>query len=235
MTSYDQPYALFASVEVGLGSLLHALHVPLRGQFLSLNQVFLLSLATRDDRSPWSAVKISAYAGVMKAGFGQGQRLGPMVAITVQGLLFGLGNAVLRALHLGAILASLWTFIQPYLVLSFLSAGEGTQVIAFFIKLAAKINVPLVPLLLGAILKVLIAVGLSITARRRRRSGQCVAELGVAVDGTTQKGDVGSIFGHGPRTAQCSFYLLLEYRTGSILGTDRANLICSDQQHHWPP
>src|SRR4029079_1686198 len=51
--------ALLSCVEVGLGSLIDALHVPLGGHLLSLNQSFLLSRSALRTRSRSAGLRIS--------------------------------------------------------------------------------------------------------------------------------------------------------------------------------
>jgi hypothetical protein len=116
--------ALLSVVEVGLGSLLHGLHVPLSGQLLSLNQGFLLSRATlRQAGLPgarFTPARVSNVASLLKSLSPAGKKLTPMLAIAAQGLLFNLGTLLLGAgrvgLVAGSVLASLWAFAQPLLI-----------------------------------------------------------------------------------------------------------------------
>lgn len=117
---------MLASVEVGLGSVLHALHVPLSGHFLSLNQVFLLTRGALKARSELGAsaralpLKVSAVAAVLKSLAPAGKKLTPMLAISAQGLLFSIGTLLFGCNLLGAVvggaLASVWAFAQPLLI-----------------------------------------------------------------------------------------------------------------------
>ncbi len=118
-------------VEVGLGSLLHAFHIPFSGHALSLNQALILSVASKKvptRREAVSAVNgISVVAAVLKSLSPIGKRLTPMLAISVQGFLFSLGiftfghNQV--GVLMGAGLLSLWSFIQP-LLFAYLFFGD---------------------------------------------------------------------------------------------------------------
>ncbi len=119
--------ALLSSVEIGLGSLLHAFSIPAAGHFLSLNQGLILtraSIETGDRRAP---VLISTASALLKSLSPAGKKLTPMLAISVQGQLFGLGIYLLGnnfAGHLlGMTLLGLWGFIQP-LALYFLIFGK---------------------------------------------------------------------------------------------------------------
>ncbi|MBC7427405.1 MAG: hypothetical protein H7336_02260 [Bacteriovorax sp.] len=115
--------ATLSIIEVGLGSLLHALHFPMSGIFLSLNQGYLLcraAIAGRDlPKSEWTTYSVSNIAAVLKSLSPAGKKLGPMVSLSMQGFLFNLGTIALGTnpvgLCLGMVLSSLWTFVQPLL------------------------------------------------------------------------------------------------------------------------
>jgi CTP:molybdopterin cytidylyltransferase MocA len=127
--------ALLSLVEVGLGSALHAFHLPLSGHFLSLNQAFWLTRATRQvPRDPTAPLTISNIAATLKSLSPAGKKLTPMLAISAQGALFNLGTAVfgrnILGSALGAAISSTWAFIQPVLIYyiifgnTLLEAGE---------------------------------------------------------------------------------------------------------------
>ena len=110
--------------EVGVGSLLHGFQVPLAGHFLSLNQGFLLSRSLRKASGQTSArqlpATISGIAAILKSLSPAGKKLTPMLAISAQGCMFGLGSMCfgsgLAGAILGSVLASLWAFLQPFLL-----------------------------------------------------------------------------------------------------------------------
>jgi hypothetical protein len=116
--------ALLSLVEIGLGSLLHGLKIPLTGQFLSLNQGFLLARATlRQHGLPadrFTPARVSNVASLLKSLSPAGKKLTPMLAIAAQGLLFNIGTLLLgtgrAGLVLGSVIASLWAFAQPLLI-----------------------------------------------------------------------------------------------------------------------
>jgi len=114
--------SLLALTEVGLGSALHALHLPFTGQFLSLNQIAILSAAAAIHPQKSAAFSISAIAALLKSLSPIGKKLTPMLALSVQGLFFTFGvllfgkNAFGRST--GALFSSLWGFIQPVLLYS---------------------------------------------------------------------------------------------------------------------
>lgn len=111
--------ALYASTlsatEIGLGGLLHTLHIPMTGQLLSLNQIAILSHAASSIDAKDAPTVISTIAALLKSLTPIGKKLTPMLAIAMQGLLFNIGTLVLGRAF-GALLSSLWSFIQPALL-----------------------------------------------------------------------------------------------------------------------
>lgn len=123
--------ALQSLVEVGLGSFLHAFHVPFAGHALSLNQGLILTQACQKTESRKDAVAatngISIITAILKSLSPMGKRLTPMLAISMQGVLFSIGILLLGNNILGMILGisllSLWSFAQP-LLFAYLFFGE---------------------------------------------------------------------------------------------------------------
>ena len=117
-------YASFLSIaEIGLGGLLHSLRVPFTGFLLSLNQIFLLNhaqVSTKPTAPQLLASSISTVAAVMKSLAPIGKKLMPMLAITVQGLLYTSGVVLFGNTFIGrsfgSCLASIWGFVQPILL-----------------------------------------------------------------------------------------------------------------------
>ncbi len=113
---------ILALSEMGWGSLLHTYKVPLSGTLLTCNQIFLLSLSGR------KCFRISLIAALFKGLSASGKKLTPMIAIAVQGLLFQAGiflfGPSLVGRLAGAVLASLWGVVQPFLIY-FIIFGEG--------------------------------------------------------------------------------------------------------------
>ena len=83
--------ASLALIEVGLGSLLHSLKIPLSGHFLSLNQTAFLSRSSFKLNSKKAPLEISLTASILKSLSPAGKKLTPMLAIAAQGLLFYIG------------------------------------------------------------------------------------------------------------------------------------------------
>jgi len=124
--------ALQAFIEVCLGSILHALHVPMAGHFLSLNQGLLLSLATRKATSRKAAIADASGMGLvvalLKTLSPAGKKLLPMLAISIQSFLYALGILFLGNNLAGALLGvsflSMWGFAQPVLIAILLFGTE---------------------------------------------------------------------------------------------------------------
>lgn len=105
---------------------MHGLHLPLTGQLLSLNQIFLLSFMS--DRyknlNHWAGGQVSLCSGLLKSFAPAGKKLTPMLAIAIQGLLFNLGFLLggrkKIGLYLGATISALWAYIQPFILYYFI-------------------------------------------------------------------------------------------------------------------
>ena len=119
-----------SAIELGLGSFLHAFKIPFAGHFLSLNQGFflshsvrVLSTSTNNNRFCISKIifEISILTAILKSLSPAGQKWGPMLSISMQGLFFLVGififGANLLGSMLGIILLSIWAFIQPFMTL----------------------------------------------------------------------------------------------------------------------
>ena len=135
--------ATLALVEVGLGSVLHTFRVPLGGHWLSLNQGFFLSrlvwkLQGRSFEAPFCVSQISA---LLKSLSPAGNKLGPMLSIGMQGLLFSLGAGALGATRLGIVLGmvllSFWAFAQPLVTLYLFYGNDLAHAVQFYSKKSA--------------------------------------------------------------------------------------------------
>lgn len=112
--------ALLSMIEVGAGSLLHAFSVPFGGFFLSLNQGFILSRGVKTFRARpcgrFLPLNVSNVAALLKSLSPAGDRLGPMIAISMQGLLYNAGILLFGCNPAGAVLGmmllSLWSYAQ---------------------------------------------------------------------------------------------------------------------------
>jgi hypothetical protein len=119
--------AAAGAVEMSLGAALHAGKVPFRGSALSALQTVVLTLAgERLGRRP-RVVWVSFLAAGLKALSPAGNRLRPMLAITMQGVLYGSSVAALGwnriAVMLGGALIAIWASAQG-IVLQYLLIGS---------------------------------------------------------------------------------------------------------------
>ena len=84
--------AIQTVVEVGLGSFLHAFHIPFSGHVLSLNQALLLSLASRKTNSRYDSMSvvngISVVSALLKDKRVAGQYQCPVYYTTLRGQTF---------------------------------------------------------------------------------------------------------------------------------------------------
>lgn len=168
---------ILSATEIGLGSLLHAFHVPLAGHFLSLNQGLILTVATHETAGRREAVQstntISSISALLKLLSPMGKRLTPMLAISMQGLLYSLGvflfGANLFGVCLGMLLLSLWGFLQP-LILAELIFGQTLwlAIEETWKKIAEGFSIPveygLWILLAGVAIKLVLAIVIGATA-----------------------------------------------------------------------
>ena len=111
--------------EIGLGSFLHAFHIPFAGFFLSLNQCFVLNRAIMRPLFIFFGSAVSTDGYLEHSSHRQDtkplwKKFTPMLAISIQGLLFNLGVIFfgnnLFGRCIGSLLLSLWPMIQPALI-----------------------------------------------------------------------------------------------------------------------
>lgn len=167
--------ATLSIIEIGLGGFLHAFKLPLSGQILSLNQIFILSHASIKIPHQATPATISMISALLKSLAPAGKKLTPMLAIACQGHLFSLGlwmggvNFLGRCM--GATLSALWAYIQP-LMLYLLLFGEEIIYIYnyFFKKLSSFLSIThdnfLLILSSLILLKILISLSLVILSYR---------------------------------------------------------------------
>ncbi len=137
--------ALLALAEVGFGSILHGLKIPLSGDFLSLNQGFLLTRAVHTNKNAQGMkslpFKVSSVAALLKSLAPAGKKLTPMLAISAQGFLYSAGLFILgvnfAGIFLGSLLLSLWSFAQPFLLYYLL---YGQKILTVAESLVEKLN-----------------------------------------------------------------------------------------------
>lgn len=155
--------SLWAASEIVLGSFLHNLRIPLRGHFLTLVAVVLLSAIHRRADLRRVAARAGLVAAVLKSVSPSAVLLGPMLAITMEGLLFGLGLRLVRhrlvAVGLAGALAMSWTFCHRLLSLLVVFGWDLVTVYRRLVEHAAESWAfeahPAVPIAVLLILEVL--------------------------------------------------------------------------------
>lgn len=129
-------------IELALGSILHALHVPFSGQFLSLNQGLFLTRSIDMIKNRFVAAKIvleiSIVVSIMKSLSPAGKKLGPMISISMQGFLYMIGillfGSNLLGQSTGLILLSLWAFVQPFVTYFLIYGPDLVLALNYFIE-----------------------------------------------------------------------------------------------------
>ena len=119
--------AVAGGLEMGLGSALHGFRVPGRGLLLSSLQAGVMTEAGEGLGRRRRVVWVPFIAAGLKALSPAGSRLRPMLAIAVQGLLFGGGTGLLgwnvAGVALGGALVGIWAALQG-LVIQYLLVGD---------------------------------------------------------------------------------------------------------------
>lgn len=129
-------------VELVIGSSVHALHLPMAGQLLSINQGFMLTRFLKDSDTRIGATKmvmeVSTVASLMKALAPVGKKLGPMISISTQGFLYSIGILILGRKLLGQIMAMIllspWAFIQPLITYLIIYGYDFTKAFEYFVS-----------------------------------------------------------------------------------------------------
>ncbi|MBN2706445.1 MAG: hypothetical protein JXR89_08400 [Deltaproteobacteria bacterium] len=131
-------FAVLAGLaEVGLGSVLHSLKIPLKGHFLALLQLMLLT-ACGNRLNGRGLYQIATIAALLKSFSPAGPRLKPMFYIFTQGALFALPSSLLNwRLATALIGAALSSTIMLLLALGFAQLQYGQ---AYFSMLEKALN-----------------------------------------------------------------------------------------------
>lgn len=165
-------------VEVTVGAALHAAKIPLRGMALSSVQAAMMVYAGSGLSQPGRVVWVPFISAGLKALSPAGSRVRPMIAIIMQGLLFGgMVQALgwnLVALGLGGALVGAWSALQGF-VLQYLMMGEellkAYDAVVLWLAQKWSITAPGLPWLVGAwaLLHAAVSAGATLTAWRLRR------------------------------------------------------------------
>ncbi|MGZ3691317.1 MAG: hypothetical protein ACXVAX_07425, partial [Pseudobdellovibrio sp.] len=131
--------AQLSIAEISLGSIGHGFKIPLTGHVLSLNQLgFMLNALNRDLLPRYSTFEISSIAAILKSFSPAGQKLGPMLSIAMQGFLFWFSTVLLGVgivgQIFGALLMSLWAFVQPLITLMFIYGFDLENLSQFYVE-----------------------------------------------------------------------------------------------------
>ena len=120
--------AAAGAIEASLGSLLNVTRMPFRGPVMSGIQALILYYAGDRLAQPWRVIWIAYVASALKALSPAGNRLRPMVAIAMQGSLFGLAVRIFGwnswGIQVGAWLVGAWSAMQGF-VLQYLLMGRA--------------------------------------------------------------------------------------------------------------
>jgi len=113
--------------EASVGAILHGGQIPLRGLFMSSMQSVIMTYGADGLGNRGRVVWVSLIAASLKALSPAGNRVRPMMAITLQGILFGLAITLLGwnvlGVVLGGFLVGAWSAIQG-VALQYLFVGN---------------------------------------------------------------------------------------------------------------
>ncbi len=178
------------ALEASLGSALHGAKVPLRGQFLSTLQALVMTSAAEGLANRERVAWVALVAAGLKALSPAGSRLRPMLAISVQGILY---SAAIRFLgwsrfsvFLGGVLIGAWSSGQGIL-LQWLLVGndlfKAYDITIRWISARLGLEAPALPIVLAAFIAASALLTGTVTAgfwSRRNRGLERLKSLGPA-------------------------------------------------------
>jgi nucleoside-triphosphatase THEP1 len=113
--------------EASVGSILHGTQIPLRGLFLSSMQSVIMTYAADGMGQRMRVVWVAVIAAALKALSPAGNRVRPMLAITVQGVMYALAVTLLGwnmiSVAAGGFLVGAWSALQG-VALQYLFVGN---------------------------------------------------------------------------------------------------------------
>ncbi len=134
--------AIWGTSEVVLGSWLKSLRVPFSGEALTAIAVVILVVSRKFLPKLGSQTSIAILTVVLKlvASFGGG-RIGPMIAIFMEGLLFDLVASATKKytpsrMALAGIMPYVWTFVHPFVTNPIFF---GRKIIDVYLGLVGKV------------------------------------------------------------------------------------------------
>ncbi len=168
--------AASGALECSLGTYLHAARFPFTGTVMGSAQAATLSIASRNLGRKEFLAWISIISAGLKAFAPDGTRIGPMIAIAMQGLLFTIGAMIGRwsrfGFYLGAFLVGLWAALQGFFIQLVLLGGSLDRAWgqgARYLQRSFHISIPNLWVAVAALAVVngLVCVALSSLALRR--------------------------------------------------------------------
>ena len=220
-------------LEMTVGAALHAAKIPLRGLAMSSLQAAMMVFAGTGLSQPGRVVWVPFISGGLKALSPAGNRVRPMIAIIMQGLLFG-GTVQafgwnFLALGLGGALVGAWAALQGFFLQYLLLGSDLVRAYDSVVLWLADywhITAPGLPWLVGAwaALHALVAGGIAVTAWYLRRPPTVLQNI---IERETARGTVTS--GAGRRDwmqrlgefGRWQFWLPLVIVAAILLGSGR--------------
>lgn len=173
-------------LEMTVGAVLHAAHIPFTGLVMSSLQTAMMVFAGAGLGQPGRVVWVPFISGGLKALSPAGNRVRPMLAIVMQGLIFGgtvqsLGWNVF-ALGLGGALVGAWAALQGFLLQYLLLGNDLMHAYETVVRWVAEhwhLSTPSLPWLLGAwaALHAVAAGGSALTAWKLKQPPVAVQEM----------------------------------------------------------
>ena len=105
--------ATLGFVEVSLGGALHYFKVPFSGHFLNLNQIYFMNRLSFEEKRKTAGIELSIMTAILKSLGPIGKKITPMIAISLQGLLYTIGVSLLGTNLLGQVLGSVLSAVWP--------------------------------------------------------------------------------------------------------------------------
>ncbi len=173
-------------LEMTVGSALHAAQIPLRGLAMSSLQTAMMVFAGAGLSQPGRVVWVPFISGGLKALSPAGNRVRPMLAIVMQGLLFGGSVQALGwnffALGLGGALVGAWAALQGVLLQYLLLGNElvgAYDTAVLWLADHWHLTAPSLPWLVGAwaALHALVASGVALTAWKLRQPPAAIRQI----------------------------------------------------------